>query len=959
MIRTKEAQVEVLINRRLENLTWNLDHTHPSYNVAKQNVKTQEEKDALDGKVPDYVLYDQNNKPLAIIEAKKPHENLEKAIQQGIGYATRLKAPIVFATDGIFTKSYHVKYKKPLYLNKEELDDLIPQAIAIEYTDKNEHLTEDENVIKSKNELIPIFKRLNNNFKEAGIPAGRPRIELFCNFLFLKLISELSGQENSIIKSIPTWATWKNFTKKHRGEELFRFINKTAYNHFKESYGGEVLSPIKINAGKYDVLDNIVDSLESLVLHSIDTDIKGDAFEFFLRNYGGADTDFGEYFTPRHIVKALVKILNPQIGEKVYDPFCGTGGMLTYSYKHIYNLMARTPKNIKDLKAATVYGGELTDMSRVAKMNMILAGDGHSNILQQDSYATPQRGKHDVVITNMPFGSKMKTPYAKQYGYNTSKAEIVGVLHCLDALSNHENARAGILVPEGILFNSTKAYTSLREQLTEQYTLENIISLPGGVFGKNTGVKSNILIIKKHPTKKKNHIWYFKVQNDGFTLDAHRRKIAGTNDIDIISLEKDLCIEDSTRLKKLGFSMLYKDKIKSNNYILLPGQYQKFEFHTKHEMVKLGDVFLEIKNGKNVNQSKDEARYKVTRIETISNGFVDLKKIGYTNDDITENHFMQYGDILLSHINSSKHLGKSAFFKYKNEKVVHGVNLIRLRPNKSVINPLYASYLFKSSFFINAVKQFEKKAINQSSVSITDVKSIQIPLPPLETQKAIVEELESYQTIIQSAQKIMASWKPFFQVDGSWEVVKLRDVADFIRGITFSKKDYINKKENDYLGIVTTKSAQKKGIDYNSLRYIKSEKVKSGKLLQVSDILMSIANSLNLVGRTTFIDKLEQSLSFGAFMLCVRAKENILPKYLYACLNTESAKKYYLSRANTTTNISNLNPTKLDIYLPPLEVQQKIVAELEAERALIEAQKEVIATFEYKMQSTLNTLWQK
>lgn len=197
--------------------------------------------------------------------------------------------------------------------------------------------------------------------------------------LFLKVIDELAGQQNSLIKQIPSWYRWSKIREK-KGEELFTFIN-------------------------------------------------GDAFEYFLRNYGGADTDFGEYFTPRHIVKALVKTLNPQFGESVYDPFCGTGGMLINSFKHIHQRMPVNDKNEDHLKKQTIFGCELTDMFRVAKMNMILTGDGHSNIKRQDSYEQKQTGKHDVVITNIPFGKCMKTEYADQYGYNTKSAEITGVLH--------------------------------------------------------------------------------------------------------------------------------------------------------------------------------------------------------------------------------------------------------------------------------------------------------------------------------------------------------------------------------------------------------------------------------------------------------------------------------------------------------------------------------------------------
>ena len=195
------------------------------------------------------------------------------------------------------------------------------------------------------------------------------------------------------------------------------------------------MSKIEILNGKEYILNNVIASLDDLWLSDTNTDIKGDAFEYFLRNYGGAESDFGEYFTPRHIVKAMVKLLNPQFGEKIYDGFCGTGGMLTESFKYIKRRMPLNQNTIQKLKIETVFGGEFTTIFRIAKMNMILAEDGHSNITRQDSYEKKQTNQFDVVITNIPFGSQRKTDCISQYGYNGNPAEFCGVLHCLDALN--------------------------------------------------------------------------------------------------------------------------------------------------------------------------------------------------------------------------------------------------------------------------------------------------------------------------------------------------------------------------------------------------------------------------------------------------------------------------------------------------------------------------------------------
>lgn len=177
------------------------------------------------------------------------------------------------------------------------------------------------------------------------------------------------------------------------------------------------------------------------------------------------------------------------------------------------------------------------------------------------------------------------------------------------------------------------------------------------------------------------------------------------------------------------------------------------------QMVKLGEVFIEIKNGKNVEQFDEVGKYRVSRIQTISDGTFDLSKTKWTNDIVEENDFLKEGDILLSHINSIEHLGKSAIFKNISEKVVHGINLIRFRPNTNLINPYFALYIFKSDHFINKAKSFSQRAVNQASIKTSDLKSIQIPLPPLEVQQRIVDKIESERKVIDSLREMVKTYE--------------------------------------------------------------------------------------------------------------------------------------------------------------------------------------------------------
>ena len=162
------------------------------------------------------------------------------------------------------------------------------------------------------------------------------------------------------------------------------YINKTVYDKLNALYGTDIFTPLQIR--DTSILKEIMDKLDPLMLTDVDSDVKGDAFEYFLKASTATKNDLGEYFTPRHIVKTMVRLVNPKIGEKIYDPFCGTGGFLIESFRYIErNIDSRNPELRRILREDTIYGNEITNTARITKMNMILAGDGHSNIHMKDS----------------------------------------------------------------------------------------------------------------------------------------------------------------------------------------------------------------------------------------------------------------------------------------------------------------------------------------------------------------------------------------------------------------------------------------------------------------------------------------------------------------------------------------------------------------------------------------------
>ncbi len=173
------------------------------------------------------------------------------------------------------------------------------------------------------------------------------------------------------------------------------------------------------------------------------------------------------------------------------------------------------------------------------------------------------------------------------------------------------------------------------------------------------------------------------------------------------------------------------------------------------EKVSLGDLCLEMRNGVNVEQLDEEGKYRVTRIQTISDGTVDLSRTKWTNDEPAEEYFMQVGDILISHINSYEHLAKSAIFPLVDEKVVHGINLIRCRLKKEFVKPEYLILYMKSERFISEAKKYAQRAVNQASIKTSDLRLLEIPLPSMEEQEIIVKAIQEEITIINQNKRLI------------------------------------------------------------------------------------------------------------------------------------------------------------------------------------------------------------
>lgn len=943
-----EVDTRTLINKNLENLGWNLDGVNK--NVFQEQPRTEEERKKLGGKRPDYVLYSKevDSKPLIIIEAKKKGERIDNALEQGIHYAKELNAPIVFATDGLFCKSYHTKFEKTPILNGEEVDEFLREALALKYLNTWEVNTVSPKVQYDRKELIKIFDEANNMLRGDGLRAGIERFGEFANILFLKLISESEDNKKlaGIESKFDTMCHW-DYIKDLKPNSRIEHINKIVYEKLNNLYKTDIFTPLSIR--DTSILNEIMKKLEPLTLTDVDSDIKGDAFEYFLKESTATKNDLGEYFTPRHIVKTMVKLVNPQIGEKIYDPFCGTGGFLIESFRHIWNTMPRNDTTINMLHSDTIYGNEITNTARITKMNMILAGDGHNGIEMKDSLASPVEGKYDIVLANMPYSQK--TRYGNLYDLPSTNGDSICVQHCIKAISSTSaNGRMALVVPEGFLFRKDLAKT--RELLLNNCELQSVISLPQGVFLPYTGVKTNIVYATKINQKisskdKKDNFWYFEVKSDGYTLDSHRRKLENTkNDLDIYQEYRKFDNNQKQEMLDVGFDLIPISKVEKNDYNLLGSRYREVNLKTSTtDMLELSTLFPIIKNGFNVNQIDNKAKYRVSRIETISNGTFNELKTKWTDDNVTEEKFLQSGDILLSHINSYEHLAKSAIYLQSEEKVVHGTNLIRLVANKEVINPKYAIYVLKSSYFIEQAKRFAQRAVNQASIRVSDLKTIKIPVPSLEEQQHIINELDSYQKIIDGAKLIVDNYKLTIKIQDTWKKEKLGNIAEVIAGQS-PKGEYYNEIRNG-----TPFYQGKSEFTYKYLGSPKKWTTKTTKIALKDDIVMSVRAPVGPVNIAT------QEICIGRGLSAIRTNsKKVRNEYLFIYLKMNETN----IKGNSGAVFDCINKESicnLEIPLPTIEEQEYIINKINEEYAQIESAKKTVQIFELKIQDRINELF--
>lgn len=726
----------------------------------------------------------------------------------------------------------------------------------------------------------------------------------------------------------------------------------------------------------------------------------GNGFEYLL-SIMGSQGDAGQFRTPRHIIDFIVDVVNPSKDDTILDPACGTAGFLISAYKHILKHNSETFNPETEVKSyaskaqsanevdieieANLNGDKLShtdrmklmtnikgydispDMQKLALVNLYLHGFKNPDIAEYDTLTNETKWKDsfDVILANPPFMTpKGGIQPHKKFSIQANRSEVLFV----DYIVEHLNlkGKAGIIVPEGIIFQSQTAYKKLRKLLVENY-LYAVVSLPSGIFQPYSGVKTSILLIDREIAKKSDSILFVDVKNDGYDLGAQRRAIDKNDLTEAFYAIKDFqehCKEPNETLKKYLLeykivNLVKKSEIAQNeDYNLSGSRYSETVDYSncKWKMVKLGNVCETTSGGTPLKEKKEF--YTPAEIPWICSGEVRSGEITSATKYISKlglekssAKMIPANSVLVAMYGATA--GQVGILKFEAST---NQAICSILPNEK-FHPKFLYYILSSK-----TESLIKMSVGgaQPNISQAIIKNIEIPLPPLEVQEEIVKELDAYQAVIDGAKKVVENLKPIISTNPNWKNVKLGDICkDFKNGVNFSKEQvgtgtkFVNIKDvfNDY-GYINTKALERVNIDKKS---IKNNKVND-------DDLIFVRSSVKYegVGYPSLVKTSNEDVVFCGFLIkCSPEKTKVYPRFLLHLLKTNHYRIKIISASNKAniTNISQENLKNIDIMLPTLQEQKEIVAKIEIEEQAIEQCKKLIEIHEQKISNKINSIW--
>ncbi len=744
--------------------------------------------------------------------------------------------------------------------------------------------------------------------------------------------------------------------------QLFRDIFNNAYLPYRDA---ETLKLFLKTIGEFDYNHS-----ENL----------GDAFEYLL-SVMGSQGDAGQFRTPRHIIDFLVAVVNPDKTDSILDPACGTAGFLISAYRHIlWKYSAETRYSASPQYHQSSPGDRLSpddrrklihnfigydispDMVRLSLVNLYLHGFSTPNINEYDTLSSEDRWNDtfDVILANPPFMSpKGGIRPHKRFTISSNRSEVLFVDYIAEHLN--PNGKAGIIVPEGIIFQSGRAYKDLRKMLVENY-LYAVVSLPAGVFNPYSGVKTSILLMDKKVAKQKEEILFVKIDNDGYNLGAQRTPIKGEQLSEAIQIIHDFrnsgtgaihCV--STEDTEIAHLVPKAEIAKNGEYNLSGERYRNsLEVRNKnYEIVSLSnkEIFEVVSGGtpdtKNENFWNGNLNW-ATLVDLRAEDFI--SKITSTQRKITEEGLKNSSAKLLP-INSILVSTRATIGRI----AINSVECCTNQGFKNIIirDPQKANSKFIALMMTKLADKMNSMATGGTfrELSASNFKTLQIPLPPISIQEEIVAEIEAYQKIIDGAKAVVENYKPHIDIDPDWEMVELGKYVSVDNGrvLTNFDEDAVQNVACIKVSDMNLLENQKEIV--TSSHWIERSEYPTLPLGSVVFPKRGAAIATNKK-RITRIPCLIDNNCMGITSL---NSQVLLPDYLFFFMLGFDLRTISNSAGIALINNGDIKGVK--IPLPDIKTQRRIVSQIEKEQELINANKQLIEIFEQKIKDRIAKVW--
>ncbi len=735
--------------------------------------------------------------PVIVVECKREDINTNEftqAIEQAFGNANSLGAKYTIVVAGETRRAFEINKEEPEEREKNIIADIpinFGKVQEFRYK-KGDPLWDIQPV--NKQQLIKVLEKCNDTLWDGGKQNPIDAFDELSKIIFIKTRDEKKARK----KGDP----YDFQIKTHEpAQSVFNRITKL-YAEAKKRDPEVFTDNIKVEPAK---LLNVVNYLQGINLTKTDLDTKGVAFERFMEDFFKGKQ--GQYFTPREIVSFIINLLDITNEMKVLDPACGSGGFLLHALDEIRKQAseyyekgtAEHHSYWHDFAKDNLYGIEVSErIARVAKMNMIIHDDGHTNVICSDALEklekiqkiNPDFKKNyfDLIITNPPFGATVKLdekPYLSEYFFGknkqkkerkSQKTEILFIERIWEFLQ--PNGKVAIILPDGILTNKTLKY--VREYIIDKFEIEAIFSLPQVTFAHyGAGLKSSILIMRKRKDGEK------KYDNKVFSAIIHKVGYDGVGRADKTDIP-DIIKKYKSYLKGKDYyddDVFVKKISEFNNNRLDPYYYSPmFEKIIKkikklgHKLLPLSKITVDIFNGKTPakdDYSENSSDPKIVKVATLKKGVVNFDFVEFVKPDAVSEKYLEEGDILiLSSAHQADYLGKNPCVveipeELKEEDFVFVGELINIRAKKDIVNPYYLLQLFNTHNYYLLINR-EKRG-QTSHLYPSDMKKILIPVPDKTIQDRNAQEYiknhKRYMELIKKADDLLEGTFQKFEDD--------------------------------------------------------------------------------------------------------------------------------------------------------------------------------------------------